>query len=269
MGLYDITIKPIARKLEPQTASRLAMSYYKWTGLVPGGRMIRRWIHKNRPVGLQRELFGLNFYNPVGLSSGLDLNAELYNDLSNLGFSFTVVGPLGRKEIAVAVANIQKDRPNDIIAACIDRDYVDAFSFAYDFFDFFIIDLGEDDNTDIIDNLLDARLLEESYKPIVIRLGDGVPNSGLEDVIHYCMMNSVDGIELRDLNQIKFAYSHTLSRLPIISDTRINCPEDAQAALEAGASLVEVREGLLREGPSFINKVLKKLLSASKSSNKV
>jgi dihydroorotate dehydrogenase len=46
---------------------------------------------------LEREVFGLKFKNPVGLAAGFDKNAELYKELSNLGFGFIEIGTVTPK----------------------------------------------------------------------------------------------------------------------------------------------------------------------------
>jgi dihydroorotate dehydrogenase len=46
---------------------------------------------------LEREVFGLRFKNPVGLAAGFDKNAQLYNELSHLGFGFIEIGTLTPK----------------------------------------------------------------------------------------------------------------------------------------------------------------------------
>ena len=153
MGLYSILIKPWVRNANIEKASRVALRYFELIEKIPGGRTISRWIHNNRPVGLQREVFGLQFYNPIGLASGLDIYGELYNDLNNLGFSFVEVGPMDAKRVRRAVRRIQDDPQNDITAACINADYLTAFTLAYDFFDFFVIDIQGGD---------EAALLRES-----------------------------------------------------------------------------------------------------------
>ena len=76
------------------------------------------------------------------------------------------------------------------------------------------------------------------------------------------MMNNVDGIEARSLKQIKFISERTKQRLPIIANCHIKTPQQAEDALAAGASLVEVRMGLVREGPMLIGKILRHLNSA-------
>ena len=42
--------------------------------------------------GIQKNVFGLNFSNPVGLGAGFDKNAKYLNELSIMGFGFVEVG---------------------------------------------------------------------------------------------------------------------------------------------------------------------------------
>ena len=42
-------------------------------------------------------------------------------------------------------------------------------------------------------------------------------------------------------------------------------PEQAAEALEAGASLIEVRDGLVRQGPNFVSNIQKYLLNLAKN----
>lgn len=46
---------------------------------------------------LKRSLWGLEFDNPVGLAAGFDKNAECFNELSTLGFSFIEIGTVTPK----------------------------------------------------------------------------------------------------------------------------------------------------------------------------
>ena len=260
MGLYNIAVKPFVGRADIEKASKWALRYFELIEKIPGGRMISRWIHNNRPVGLQREVFGLEFYNPVGLGAGLDLYGELYNDLNNLGFSFVEIGPMGTEGVRRAVKRIQEDPQNDILAACINQDFLTAFTLAYDFCDFFVIDITANPSTDILDPLLDARLAEETYKPIIVKLPKALPPSEIEDILDFSLMNGIDGIEARSIAQVKHIASYSHGRLPIIANTHIESPEQASEALLAGASLIEVRNGLVRQGPGFVNNILRYLL---------
>ena len=218
MGLYSILVRPFVRSADIEKASKFALRYFELTEKIPGGRLISRWIHNNRPTGLQREVFGLDFYNPIGLSAGLDIYGELYNDLNNLGFSFVEIGPMNADGVRRAIRRIQQDPQNDILAACINEDFLTAFTLAYDFCDFFVIDLSANPSTDILDPLLDARLAEDVYKPIVVKLPKALPPSETEDLLDYAQMNRIDGIEVRTLEQIRHIAAYTSGRMPIIAD---------------------------------------------------
>ena len=259
--MYSLFIRPIAKRIKDnQKASAFALAYFKLAGKIPGGRFVSRLIHGNRPKGLEKEVFGLDFYNPVGLGAGLDVAGELYNDLNDLGFSFVEIGPFQDfKSIRSAVSNIQQDPQNDILAACIADDYLLSFCTAYDFCDFFVIELPEDPDINLLDPLLDARLSYETYKPIVAKIPENLSATQLDEIIKYCRLNGIDGIEARSTQQIKYIDEQTKSRLPIIANCHIKTPAQAQEALSSGASLVEVRMGLVREGPRLIGKILKQL----------
>ena len=130
--MYSFLVRPITKRIQDNDkASALALKYFKFEGKIPGGRFFSRLIHGNRPVGLEKEVFGLDFYTPVVLGAGLDVSGELYNDLKDLGFSFVEIGPFPDfKSIRRAIGNIQKDPQNDILAACISGVYLRSFCLA-------------------------------------------------------------------------------------------------------------------------------------------
>ena len=265
MGLYSLVVKPFVRKNDIEKASRIALRYFEFIEKVPLGRTLSRWIHNNRPVGLQREVFGLPFYNPVGLGAGLDIHGELYNDLNNLGFSFVEIGPMGATGVRRAVRHIQEDPQNDILGCCINQDFLTAFTLAYDFCDFFVIDLSEQTGTDILDPLLDARLAEDAYKPIILKLPKEISATEIREILDFSLMNRIDGIEARNIEQVRQIASDAGGRMPIIANCSIENPAQAAEMLDAGASLIEVRNGLVRKGPKFVSDILKYLLSHAKN----
>lgn len=263
--MYRLLIRPFVRSMELEQASRVALRYYKIQGLIPGGRWFNRLVHRNRPCGLEREVFGLNFYNPIGLGAGLDRSGDLYDDLDNLGFSFVEIGPLNAKSTRHAINNLQNDPQDDILAACINADYTTSFSLAYDFCDFFVIELPKNRSTDILDNILDIRLTDTEYKPVVAKIPESSGIKDLEMLVDYCLRNGVDGIEARSLEQIKAVCEYSKGRLPVIANCHINSPEEAQTALEAGASLIELRSGIVYQGPRLVRRILKHLESIRKN----
>lgn len=259
--MYSLLIRPITRRIKDnEKASSIALGYFKLQGKIPGGRFISRLIHGNRAVGLEREVFGLNFYNPVGLGAGLDVRGDLYNDLNDLGFSFVEIGPFPSiSSIRGAIAKLQADPQDDILAACISGDYLESFCLSYDFCDFFVIDVSDNPDMEVFEPLLDARLTYDTYKPIVVKIPETLSEDEMDDITEYCLMNSVDGIEARSIQQISHIAQKSKNRLPIIANCHIKTPRQAQEVLEAGASLLEVRMGLVREGPRLVGSILRYL----------
>ena len=265
MGLYNIAIKPFVRKMNIERASKVALRYFEFIEKIPLGRPISRLIHNNRPSGLQREVFGIQFYNPIGLGAGLDLYGELYNDLNSLGFSFVEIGPMGIEGVRRAVKQIQKDPQKDILAACINSDFNTAFALFYDFVDFFVIDITADPSTDVLDPILEARLAEDIYKPIVVKFPRSITPLEMDDILDYSQLNRIDGIEARNMEQLRHIVSYTQGRLPVIANMHIETTAQAVEAFDAGASLVAVRNGLVRNGPKFVADMQKVLLNKKKN----
>lgn len=265
MSAYDLLIKPLVRHMDLDRASRISLRYFRLVGRLPFGRTLTRWFYRNRPTKLQKEVFGLMFNHPVGLGAGLDIHGELYNDLGNLGFSFVEMGPMNAAGIRRALKHLHEDPKRNMIAACIATDYLTSFTLAYDFCDFFVIEMPEDFSTDPLDSLLEARIAEPVYRPIVLKIPPYLTDNQLEDIVGYCRLNSVDGIETRDLGQLKRIHELSDGRLAIIANNHIDTPEHALEALNSGAALVEVRTGLVREGPGIVRKILKRLQKASES----
>ena len=265
--MYNILIRPFVRRMNPDKASKIALGYFKAIGRIPLERQISRIVHKNRPAGLEREVFGLDFYNPVGLGAGLDIRGELYNDLADLGVSFVEIGPLNASTVRGAVRNLQADPSDDILAVCIGGDHLTTLSLAYDFADFFVIDIPDAAQLEtILTPLLDLRLSYDDYKPVVAKIPESLSPEKMAPVMHFLQMSGVDGIETRSLAQPRQAANLCKGRLPIIANTHVKGPEEALELLDAGASLVEIRSGLVKEGPRFVGKVLNYLENNAKKS---
>jgi len=59
---------------------------------IPGASNLSRTVFSIENSGLETEVFGLKFKNPVGLAAGFDKNAEMMGEMANLGFGFVEVG---------------------------------------------------------------------------------------------------------------------------------------------------------------------------------
>ena len=349
--MYKHLIKPILFRFNPETAHNMTFSMLSFLRHVPFARSIIRAIYHRESPSLEKEVFGINFPNPVGLAGGLDKNGEYYNDLANFGFGFVEIGSLtprpqdgnpkprcwrvpadraiinrfgiNNKGVKNAVEHLKKVHPEVIVAANISKnttsinedaakDYETSFGLLYDFVDMFVVNVScpnvvgltslQDISflSDIVDKLLDLRMVYDTYKPILLKVSPDLAKEQLNDIIDYCLRSGIDGIvagnttrsregldslsqerieeignggmsgapvHKKNLALVKYIHERSAGKLPIIGVGGIMSPEDAQAMLEAGASLVELYSGFIYEGPGLIKRIIKHLENIIKTSN--
>lgn len=179
--MYKHLLKPILFRFNAETAHNMIFSMFSFIKHIPGARALMRAIYKKESPTLAREVFGLNFPNPVGLAGGLDKNGEYYNILSDFGFGFVEIGSLtpkpqdgnpkprcfrvpqdkaiinrfgiNNKGVRNAVEHLKKERPEVIVAANISKnttsinedaakDYETSFALLYDFVDMFVVNVS-------------------------------------------------------------------------------------------------------------------------------
>ena len=81
--------RPFIFKLDPELAHNLAIKALK-TNILPS-------TQKNIFENLSYSFLGEKISNPIGLAAGFDKNAEVYNSMYKLGFSFVEVGTVTPK----------------------------------------------------------------------------------------------------------------------------------------------------------------------------
>jgi len=93
---YD-SIKPYLFKLEPETAHHLAEFFLKLPNIcqVPFNSFLES--HFVTDDSLRQELFGREFFNPIGLAAGFDKNASMIRGIQTIGFGFTEIGTVTPK----------------------------------------------------------------------------------------------------------------------------------------------------------------------------
>jgi dihydroorotate dehydrogenase len=89
MSLIDGIARSALFTLDPETAHGLSIAALK-SGLVPGCRA-------NLDPRLSVDVAGLAFPNPLGMAAGFDKNAEVPNELMDLGFGYAEIGTLTPK----------------------------------------------------------------------------------------------------------------------------------------------------------------------------
>ncbi|MBQ9477233.1 MAG: hypothetical protein IJU63_05560 [Bacteroidales bacterium] len=249
----------LLRLFNKDTAYRILKAHIRLVGHLPLTRAVIRFNRRKNRVKLPRDVFNIHFDNPVGLGPGMDRNGQLYNTLSDYGFSFVEVGPVGRENVKEVITHLQSDPATPKIALMIDRDHLATFSLAYDFVDFFVLEIPDDQIQDVLDSVLDTRLSYEDYKPVLIRLMHDFPDGELAEVLSYCQLNGVDGAVVAKAANVAKVCALTRGRFPVIGYDGVRSAEKARELLDVGASLVEVTTGLVLDGPGIADSILNNL----------
>ena len=97
--LWSIFLKPFFFSFDPEKVHHFVVFAMKLFSPII---YLRKSLYhfkisgKNHP-SLEKEVFGIKFPNPVGLAAGFDKNAELYKQMTALGFGFIEIGTVTPK----------------------------------------------------------------------------------------------------------------------------------------------------------------------------
>ena len=81
----------------------------------------------------------------------------------------------------------------------------------------------------------------------------------MKRILEFCLLSSFDGVVAPGMAKVRFCAEYTQKRIPVIGSGAVTTPEDAIALLEAGASLVEVAQGIPNRGRQTAKRLLKAL----------
>src|SRR5687768_11841033 len=92
MNLYPLA-KNFLFKLDPEEAHNFTIHNLELAGKFP---FLLKMVagDKVEHPSLHRNLFGLDFPNPVGLAAGLDKNGDVIDEMGMMGFGFVEVGTI-------------------------------------------------------------------------------------------------------------------------------------------------------------------------------
>lgn len=94
--MYKAILRPVLFLFDPEKVHYFSFKMIKLANTLRLGGLFRS-IYKIEDKRLERNLFGINFPNPVGLAAGFDKDAKLYSELSNFGFGFIEIGTVTPK----------------------------------------------------------------------------------------------------------------------------------------------------------------------------
>ncbi len=94
--MYKNIIRPVLFKFSPEKIHGIVFNGLKTTEKLGFRSFVKLMFHIENEK-LERNVFGINFPNPVGLAAGLDKDAEVFDVLGNMGFGFIEVGTVTPK----------------------------------------------------------------------------------------------------------------------------------------------------------------------------
>lgn len=254
-----------------------------WMRYIPGFRFWNRLLYRREYPALGRELFRLHFPHPVGLAPVLDRQEDLLDECDDLGFGFVGIIP-GATPLKTVAERLQ-ERKTPMIASIelraegsteevAKQTLIRQYSLLYDFTDFFIVDINREsglsslddisDWTELLDELLNLRLCYEKYRPILLRLSPSHTEEQMARILDFCQLSGIDGIVAPGVAKVRFCVEYVKGRVPVIGSGAVSVPKDAIDLLQAGASLIEVSQGL----PNHARSTAKRLLQAIDNSYK-
>ena len=92
--IWNKFLKPFFFSFDPETVHHIVVSLLKIFKPLLFLRSQFYCFKKEEQKKLERNLFGINFPNPVGLAAGFDKNAELVDQMSQIGFGFVEIGTI-------------------------------------------------------------------------------------------------------------------------------------------------------------------------------
>lgn len=90
--LYGVIAKPIFFLFDPELIHNRLISTGSFLGNFSVLKFKVRWLFQFKHPVLTKEIDGLQFSNPVGLSAGFDYNGDLTQILPDVGFGFHTIG---------------------------------------------------------------------------------------------------------------------------------------------------------------------------------
>ncbi len=179
MNLYPL-LKKLLFQLDPEEAHHFTIHNLQLAGRFPSLlKLVAGAGVKDN--SLHRQIFGLDFPNPVGLAAGLDKNGDVIDEMGALGFGFVEIGTVTPKPqpgndkprlfrlvkddalinrmgfnnvgAEVAVQKLKRRKSNIIVGANIGknkitpnedaiRDYEYCFRLLFDYADYFVVNVS-------------------------------------------------------------------------------------------------------------------------------
>lgn len=205
------------------------------------------FLFKKHYKGLEREISGLRFLNPVGLYRQTE--SLRVRPLAGFGLGFLTLNPDSANllEWIQRLAEHRSSLNGTLLGVNLKKDIERSFSLVYDFADFIIIDADSNegigstdlpDIPDLLEELLKLRLCYEHYTPIFVRLPSGLDQEDMRSLLSYSLLSGINGIVAKGLGTLNTVLDISQRRMPVIGHAA--SPEEAASMLQQGATLTEL-----------------------------
>ena len=193
--------------LKPESAHYLVFSLIKFAFKIPGLNLVFKNNFIIKDHRLERNLWGITFKNPVGLAAGLDKDAELVNELGDMGFGFIEIGTVtpkpqpgnpkprlfrlkqdkalinrmgfNNKGVDHAISKLKNSRKNLIVGGNIGKnkitpndqavnDYITCYNKLYPYVDYFVVNVSSP-NTPGLRELQEKEPLKKLLQALIDR----------------------------------------------------------------------------------------------------
>ncbi len=92
MAMGRSLFQHIIRLFPAETTHSIRLAMLRFVGTLPFGKWYLRRSLAPRTVGLEREVMGIHFRNPIGIAAGYDTNGDYLRELGAAGFGFVEIG---------------------------------------------------------------------------------------------------------------------------------------------------------------------------------
>lgn len=203
--MYKSLVRPLLFRVDAEKIHHLVFRFLKLNSAIPVVKPLLKSIFVYNHPSLRKELFGIQFDNPVGLAAGFDKDAKLIDELASLGFGFVEIGTLTPKAqpgndkprlfrlpkdkalinrmgfnnegVQAAVERLKKRKSKVIVGGNIGKnkvtpnedalsDYVKCFDALYNWVDYFVINVSSP-NTPGLRELQEKEPLRQLLQTIV------------------------------------------------------------------------------------------------------
>jgi dihydroorotate dehydrogenase len=304
---YHPLVRPALFCLPSETGRRAIIGILKAQAQVPGGEALFKLLAQaDPPKALQTTFLGLEFPSPIGLGTGIDVDGRAARLLSQLGFGFLEIGPLGiSPQPYVGYTNSRRIRRTNALAMSSDRgspavadvigdlppgdvpvalhvrqaQAVQTIEAGGEFASLFVLPAEVADSARTLRELRAA-----TERPILVRILAGWDNFQIDRVVRNASATGIDAAMIvagrpypklqggeivwnQDLSRALSVTTRVVESLPVALSGGVLTPQDASSAIDAGCRLISLSDGLVFAGPGLAKRINRQIETSTEQAS--